>query len=75
MKKELIINMSVVKEHGAVAAVVLAVIDNAYEPLSTTQVADAVGVTYPTAQKNLKILVGEGLIKEVGRHSARFKNI
>lgn len=67
MKKELTINMSVVKEHGAVAAVVLAVIDNAYEPLSTTQVADAVGVTYPTAQKNLKILVGEGLIKEDGK--------
>lgn len=67
MKRLLTVDMRVVIEHGAVAAVVLAVIDNAYEPLSTTQVADAVGVTYPTAQKNLKILVGEGLIKEVGK--------
>lgn len=67
MKRLLTVDMRVVIEHGAVAAVVLAVIDNAYEPLSTTQVADAVGVTYPTAQKNLKILAGEGLIKEVGK--------
>jgi predicted transcriptional regulator len=63
MKQELSVNMRVVKDHGANAAVVLAVIKDAYGLMSVTQVANAVGITYPTAHKCLDILAGENLIK------------
>ena len=63
MKRELTVDMRVVKDHGANAAVVLAVIKDAYGLMSVTQVANAVGITYPTAHKCLDILAGENLFK------------
>ena len=63
MKQELSVNMRVVKDHGANAAVVLAVIKDSYGLMSVTQVANAVGITYPTAHKCLDILAGKNLIK------------
>ena len=67
MKQELSVNMRVVKDHGANAAVVLAVIKDAYGLMSVTQVANAVGITYPTAHKCLDMLAGENLIKQDGK--------
>ena len=63
MKKELIINMEVVRKHGANTAVVLAVIKNSYEPMTITEVSNAVGISFPTAHKCLDKLAGENLIK------------
>ena len=63
MKKELTINMDVVRKHGANTAVVLAVIKNSYEPMTITEVSNAVGISFPTAHKCLDKLASENLIK------------
>ena len=63
MKRELTVDMRVVKDYGANYAIVLAVIKDAYGLMSVTQVANAVGITYPTAHKCLDILAGNNLIK------------
>jgi predicted transcriptional regulator len=67
MKRELTIDMRVVKNHGATAAVVLAVVQNSIGRVSTTQVATDVGCTFPTAQKNLRLLVDDQLIRTDGK--------
>jgi DNA-binding IclR family transcriptional regulator len=67
MKRELTIDMRVVKDYGANAAVTLAVINNAYGAMTITQVSGAVGITYPTAHKCLDLLVKEKFIKAVDK--------
>ena len=67
MKQELAVDMNVVKTHGANAAVTLAVINNAYGAMTITEVAGAVGITYPTAHKCLDLLVEEKYIKAVDK--------
>jgi len=67
MKQELTIDMRVVKNHGANAAVVLAVINNGYCNMTITEVANQVGITYPTAHKCLDLLVAEKYIKAVDK--------
>jgi predicted transcriptional regulator len=67
MKRELTIDMRVVKNHGSNAAIVLAVINNAYCAMTITEVAGAVGITYPTAHKCLDMLVAENYIKAVDK--------
>jgi predicted transcriptional regulator len=67
MKRELTVDMRIVKENGANTAVVLAVIQNSYEVMSITQVANAVGITFPTAHKCLDLLVDKKLIAAEGK--------
>jgi DNA-binding IclR family transcriptional regulator len=71
MKRELTIDMRVVKNHGANAAIVLAVVNNAYGAMTITEVAGAVGITYPTAHKCLDMLVAEKYIEAVDQSSYR----
>jgi predicted transcriptional regulator len=67
MKRELTVDMRVVKDHGANAAVVLAVIKDSYEPMTITDVSKAVGITYPTAHKCLDILADNSFIMRDGK--------
>ena len=67
MKRELTVDMRVVKDYGANAAVVLAVIKDSYEPMTISDVSRAVGITYPTAHKCLDILASGNLIKQDGK--------
>ena len=67
MKSELVIKTKVLKEHGIMAAAVLAVINQSDEPLSTTEMAEMLNVSYPTAQKNLRLLHDAKLIATDGR--------
>ena len=71
MKRELTIDMRVVKNHGANSAIVLAVINNAYGDMTITEVANAVGITYTTAHKCLDMLVAEKYIKAVDKSTYR----
>ena len=71
MKRELTIDMRVVKNHGANAAVVLAVINNSDGDMTITEVAGAVGITYPTAHKCLDLLVNEKAIATVDKSTYR----
>lgn len=61
------VDMSVVKEYGAIAGIVLAVVNNSYEPVSNTDVAHQVGCTFPTAKKTLELLVDKSYIKQDGK--------
>lgn len=72
MKKMLEVDMSVVKEYGAIAGIVLAVVNNSYEPVSSTDVAHQVGCTFPTAKKTLEQLVEKSYIKQ--KDKRYFKN-
>lgn len=67
MKRELPVDMRVVKYHGANVAVVLAVIKDSYEPMTISDVSRAVGITYPTAHKCLDILEYNSFIKCEGK--------
>ena len=67
MKNQLTIDTKVMKEYGVMTAVVLAVINQSYEPLSVTETANMIGVSYPTAQKCLQVLVNSNLIKTDGK--------
>jgi predicted transcriptional regulator len=71
MKRELKIDMNVVKKHNASVAVVLAVIKNADGVMTVTEVSKAVGITYPTAHKFLDMLVAENYIEAVDQSSYR----
>lgn len=65
--KTIEIKLSDVKELGANATVILAVINNTDGELSNTDVAKEVGLSFPTAQKLLQELADRGLIKPVGK--------
>lgn len=65
--EELKIDMVVVKEHGANAAVVLAVVNKSDEKVSNTDIAREVGISFPTAQKILSELAENGLIQQCGK--------
>ncbi len=67
MKEELVIKMNVVKEHGANAAVVLAVVNKSADKVSNSDIAREVGISFPTAQKILSELAEKGLIKQCGK--------
>lgn len=67
MKKELVVNMRVIKQHGANCAVVLGVINASSEPMTNTEVANALGFSFPTAQKCLQKLADNGLIRMDGK--------
>jgi predicted transcriptional regulator len=67
MKRELKVDMNVVKTHGANAGVVLAVVKNANGVVSITEVANAVGITFPTAHKCLDLLAENNLIGTTGK--------
>lgn len=67
MKKEILVNTRIVKEYGCTAAVVLAVVNSAVEPLSNTEVAQMVGISFPTAQRCLQILAENNHIKTAGK--------
>jgi DNA-binding transcriptional regulator GbsR (MarR family) len=64
MKNELTVSMSIVKEHGANCAIVLGVINASSEPMTNSEVAKAVGISFPTAQKCLKTLANNNLIRQ-----------
>ena len=66
MRSILEVDVNVILEHGVTAAVVLALVERNKEKMSTTEVANAIGVTYPTAQKNLRLLADAGLIQTNG---------
>ena len=72
MKAKIEIETRVVKEHGCVHAVVLGMINNAVEPLSTKDVSNMVGISFPTAQKVLKELVDASLIKVSGEYDKKY---
>lgn len=63
MKNELTVSMSIVKEHGANCAIVLGVINASSEPMTNSEVANTVGISFPTAQKCLKTLADNNLIR------------
>ena len=65
--KELKIDMEVVKEHSANAAVVLAVVNMSDDKVSNTDIAREVGISFPTAQKILSELAENGLIQQCGK--------
>ena len=65
--KELKIDMEVVKEHGANAAVVLAVVNKSSEKVSNMDIAREVGLSFPTAQKILQTLTEKGFIQFNGK--------
>ena len=67
MKNELTVSMSIVKEHGANCAIVLGVINASSEPMTNTDVANALGFSFPTAQKCLQKLADDGLIRVDGK--------
>lgn len=61
------VELSVVKNYNANAAVVLAYVNTSDKALSNTEVANGVGISFPTAQKVLQTLANDGLITEVGK--------
>lgn len=65
--KELKIDMEVVKEHSANAAVVLAVVSMSDDKVSNTDIAREVGISFPTAQKILSELAENGMIQQCGK--------
>ena len=67
MKKMLQVDMSVVREFGAIAGIILAVVNDSCEPVSNTDVAHQVGCTFPTAKKTLELLVDKSYIKQDGK--------
>ena len=67
MKQILTVDMTVVKNYGANVAVVLAVVQNANGIMSITDVANDIGISYPTAHKCLDLLVGKKLIGKAGK--------
>ena len=67
MKKMLQVDMSVVREFGAIAGIILAVVNDSCEPVSNTDVAHQVGCTFPTAKKTLELLVDKSYIKQEGK--------
>ena len=68
---ELTIDMRVVKDLGANSAIVLAVINNADGKMTISEVAGAVGITYPTAHKCLDLLFSEKYIQAVDKSTYR----
>ena len=67
MEKKLVVNVKIVKQHGANCAVVLGVVNSSEEPLSNTEVAGYLGFSFPTAQKCLQKLADDGLIRMDGK--------
>lgn len=65
--KNLEIDLEVCKEYGANAAVCLAVVNNYKGQLSNTEVANYVGISFPTAQKTLQTLTKKGFIQFNGK--------
>ena len=65
--KKIEIDLNVCKELGANASVCLAVVNNNKGPLSNTDVAKVVGISFPTAQKILQTLTEKGLIQFNGK--------
>lgn len=65
--KNVTVDLRTVKEIGANAAVVLAVVNNSEVKLSNTEVAGIVGISFPTAQKILQSLVEDGKIQMAGK--------
>ena len=61
------LNLSTIKELGANAAVVLAVVNQSKEKMSNTDVARIVGISFPTAQKILHDLAEKGLIQSCAK--------
>lgn len=67
MKSELRIDMTVVKNYGANVAIVLSVVQNANGIMSITDVANDIGISYPTAHKCLDLLVENKMIGKAGK--------
>ena len=65
--KKVEIELSVVKQYGANAAVCLAVINQSNVKMSNTDIARIVGISFPTAQKILHELSEKGLIQSCGK--------
>jgi predicted transcriptional regulator len=66
MKNQLTIDTKVMKEYGVTAAVVLAIVNISDGDVAPTEIAKEVGITYPTAQKNLRMLADFNMIKANG---------
>ena len=64
---EIKVKVRIIKEYGANAAVVLGVINQSEEPLTNTDVATKLGLSFPTAQKCLQTLHEHNLIKQDGK--------
>lgn len=67
MKAKLEIETSKVRKYGPAGVVALAYVQASYEPVSNSDMSKFLGVTFPTAQKILKRLEDDGLIKESGK--------
>ena len=75
MKAKIEVSTKVVQELGCVPAVVLGLINSAVEPLSTKDIAYAVGISFPTAKNALAKLVEANLIKQQGEYDKKFSKI
>ena len=67
MKRELTVDMRVVKDYGANYAIVLAIIKDSYKPMTITEVSNAAGITFPTAHKCLDMLADNQFIHRVDK--------
>ena len=67
MKAKLEVSFSVVRQHGATTAVVLALVQNNVTPVSVTDIAKMMDISYPTAQKCLKALHQNSLVTFDGK--------
>lgn len=65
--KKVEIDLEVVKQYGANAAVCLAVINQSKGKMSNTDIARIVGISFPTAQKILHELAEKGLIQSCAK--------
>ena len=67
MKAKIEVETSKIKEFGPTVAVALAIVQASVEPMTNTELAHQMGISFPTAQKALKILEESGHVKEVGK--------
>lgn len=72
MKAKIEVSTRVVKEQGCVPAVVLGLINSAVEPLSTKDIANMVGISFPTAAKALNALAEAKEIKVTGEYDKKY---
>lgn len=67
MKQKIEVETAMVREYGANIAVALAMVCASYEPLTNTELANMMNVSFPTAQKCLNKLAELRRIKYDGK--------
>lgn len=66
-KNNVVVDLNIVRVQGVQAGVALAIVKETREPMTNTQLAKTMGITFPTAQKILAQLAQAGLIKADGK--------